>query len=51
MITNDFVPAGIELARWTRRFDPSMSKAEIVQACRNAWTACVSSPCSDAPPS
>jgi hypothetical protein len=40
MITDDFVPAGIELARWTRRFDPTMSKTDIVQACRNAWTAC-----------
>ncbi len=40
MITHDFVPAGIELARWTRRFDPTMSKTDIVQACRNAWTAC-----------
>jgi hypothetical protein len=31
---------GTELARWTRRFDPAMSKTDIVQACRNAWTAC-----------
>lgn len=40
MITDDFVPAGIEFARWTRRFDPTMSKTDIVQGCRNAWTAC-----------
>ena len=40
MITHDFIPVGTELARWTRRFDPTMSKADIVQACRNAWTAC-----------
>src|SRR5579871_509448 len=24
MITDDFIPAGMEFARWTRRFDPSM---------------------------
>src|SRR5579863_1100034 len=40
MITHDFIPAGTGLARWTRRFDPAMSKTDIVQACRNAWTAC-----------
>jgi hypothetical protein len=40
LITHDFLPAGTELARWAQRFDPSMSKTDIVQACRNAWTAC-----------
>ena len=40
MITHEFIPVGTELARWTRRFDPAMTKTEIVQACRNAWTAC-----------
>jgi hypothetical protein len=40
MITHEFIPVGTELARWTRRFDPSMTKTDIVQACRNAWTAC-----------
>ena len=40
LITRDFIPAGIDLARWTRRFDPAMTRADIVQACRNAWTAC-----------
>jgi hypothetical protein len=39
MITDDFIPLGTELARWTRRFDPAMTKTDIVQACRNAWTA------------
>lgn len=39
MITDDFLPVGTELARWAQRFDPGMSKIEIVQACRNAWTA------------
>jgi hypothetical protein len=40
MITDEFIPVGVEFARWTRRFDPSMGKTEIVQGCRNAWTAC-----------
>ncbi|HZC44308.1 MAG TPA: hypothetical protein VE195_09040, partial [Acidobacteriaceae bacterium] len=40
LLTNDFLPIGTKLARWARRFDPSLSMADIVQACRNAWTAC-----------
>lgn len=40
LLTNDFLPAGTKLARWARRFDPSLSMPDIVQACRNAWTAC-----------
>jgi hypothetical protein len=40
LLTNDFMPVATELARWTRRFDPSLSMADIIQACRNAWTAC-----------
>ncbi len=39
MITQDFLPVGTELGRWAQRFDPTMSKTDIVQACRNAWTA------------
>ena len=39
MITDEFLPMGTELARWAQRFDPSLSKTDIVQACRNAWTA------------
>ncbi|KAA6463285.1 hypothetical protein DYQ86_08190 [Acidobacteria bacterium AB60] len=39
-ITRDFLPIGRELARWARRFDPSLGTPDIVQACRNAWTAC-----------
>lgn len=39
-ITDDFIPVGTELGRWTRRFDPEMDKTDIIQACRNAWTAC-----------
>jgi len=40
LLTDDFLPAGTKLARWARRFDESLSMADIVQACRNAWTAC-----------
>jgi len=40
LLTNDFLPVGTKLARWARRFDTSLSMADIVQACRNAWTAC-----------
>lgn len=40
LLTNDLLPAGTSLAQWARRFDPSLSKQDIVQACRNAWTAC-----------
>lgn len=31
---------GTDLARQARRFDPSVSVADIFQATRNAWTAC-----------
>lgn len=40
VLTKGFLPVGIELARWARRFDPSLSNADILQASRNAWTAC-----------
>jgi hypothetical protein len=40
LLTDDFLPAGTKLAQWARRFDASLSMADIVQACRNAWTAC-----------
>jgi hypothetical protein len=40
ILTNDFLPAGTKLARWARRFDKSLSIADITQACRNAWIAC-----------
>ena len=40
LLTVNFLPVGTKLARWARRFDPSLSMADIVQACRNAWTAC-----------
>lgn len=40
LLTNDFLPAGTKLAQWSKRFDASLSTADIMQACRNAWTAC-----------
>ena len=40
LLTGDFLPVGTKLAQWARRFDPSLAMPEIVQACRNAWTAC-----------
>lgn len=40
LLTGDFLPVGTSLARWARRFDPALSMGAIVQACRNAWTAC-----------
>ena len=40
LLTQDFLPAGTQLAQWARRFDPELSMADIIQACRNAWTAC-----------
>lgn len=38
LISRGFLPAGIEFARRSRRFDTALSMPEIVQACRNAWT-------------
>lgn len=40
LLTGGFLPVGIELARWAQRFDPDLSQAGILQATRNAWTAC-----------
>ena len=40
LITHRFLPIGTELARWARRFDPTLSNADAIQACRNAWTCC-----------
>jgi hypothetical protein len=40
LLTRDFLPAGIEFARRAREFDGSLSQADTIQACRNAWTAC-----------
>lgn len=40
LLTEDFLPAGIEFARRARQFDPAISREDTIQACRNAWTAC-----------
>jgi hypothetical protein len=40
LLTEDFLPVGTGLARWARSFDPDLSKEDIIQASRNAWTAC-----------
>jgi hypothetical protein len=40
LLTDDFLPVGTQLARWARQFDESLSMADIIQAARNAWTAC-----------
>jgi hypothetical protein len=40
ILTHDFLPVGVSLARWARRFDANLSMPDIIQACRNAWTAC-----------
>jgi len=40
LLTNQFLPIGTSLARWARGFDPDLSMAGIIQAARNAWTAC-----------
>jgi hypothetical protein len=40
LLTTGFLPVGVSLARWARRFDPALSMAGIIQAARNAWTAC-----------
>lgn len=40
LLTDDFLPAGIDFARRARQFDPAISREDTIQACRNAWTAC-----------
>jgi hypothetical protein len=40
LLTDDLLPVGTHLARWARRFDASLGMADVIQACRNAWTAC-----------
>lgn len=40
ILTHEFLPVGTTLAQWARRFDPTLPMPGIIQACRNAWTAC-----------
>jgi hypothetical protein len=38
LLTESFLPIGAHLARWARAFDPTLSMADTIQGCRNAWT-------------
>ena len=49
LLTDDFLPAGIDFARRARAFDPNLSQSDILQACRNSWTACGLQPLLGAP--
>jgi hypothetical protein len=49
VLTDEFLPVGTNLAKWARRFDPTLGMADIIQACRNAWTACGLQPLFGAP--
>jgi hypothetical protein len=40
LLTEGFLPAGTQLAKWARHYDPTLSHEDTIQACRNAWTAC-----------
>ncbi|MGD0786366.1 MAG: hypothetical protein ABR898_00180 [Terracidiphilus sp.] len=40
LLTGSFLPVGSQLARQARGFDRTLSMDDIIQACRNAWTAC-----------
>ena len=40
LLRGGFSAIGAAMARQARRFDPGVSTADILQACRNAWTAC-----------
>jgi hypothetical protein len=40
LLTNCFLPSGIEFSRYAHQFDPTLSREDTIQACRNAWTAC-----------
>ena len=40
LLTQGFLPIGTQFAQWSRRFDPNLTMADTIQACRNAWTVC-----------
>jgi hypothetical protein len=40
LLTDGFLPIGTQFAQWSRRFDPKLTMADTIQACRNAWTVC-----------
>lgn len=49
LLTDDFLPAGIDFARRARQFDSSITREDTIQACRNAWTSCGLQPLLGAP--
>jgi hypothetical protein len=49
LLTEEFLPVGTGLAHWARRFDPALGIPDIIQAARNAWTACGLQPLLGAP--
>lgn len=49
LLTDQFMPVGTGLARYAGQFDPTLSIADIIQAARNAWTACGLQPLFGAP--
>lgn len=49
LLTDGFLPAGVDFARRARAFDAALSRADTIQACRNAWTACGLQPLLGAP--
>jgi hypothetical protein len=40
LVNDSFLPAARKFASLAKQFDASLGVAEIVQACRSAWTAC-----------
>ena len=40
LLTDGFLTIGAQFARWARSFDSTLTMDDIIQACRNAWTAC-----------
>ena len=40
LLTDGFLSIAAQFARWARSFDSTLSMDDIIQACRNAWTAC-----------
>lgn len=40
LLTQGFLPIGTEFTHWTRSYDPTLSRNDTVQACRNTWIAC-----------
>ncbi len=40
LLNEGFLPIGTQLAQWGKRFDPTLSTTDLIQACRNAFTVC-----------